>query len=1502
MTENDKQAAEAMASARFTELHDDFIRSLLPAWIRRASPAQINRLRDSFKAHQASQARVREATVDLIPLHAFAEGHFNQWLGPRLPANTSLSTLEWLEVTPHFEMAPGRLWPIYGARYRRQQGLLRLMQNFHEGASFYDGSGLVSSGSVAVVSGATDTLVSGCRSQDVGRQYQELLGRVFNPATCTSLAADKCAGFKLATELAALRGDIRATVQSALHHLADNSHDLADGALRAEPHGLSLLGCTLVDALVVHLQDRHGQAHGVVLYLPSDPNQALRHYDSLAAMAHALLERVKSPASRQFLVQQVSLGERAQMLTTLGLRLQDAQPDLAPVTTAIVGDAFTELVRQQVERVKGDAQLLLVPTAQADLLAARQRLQAWKEVGLSLLSLAGLFIPVVGALLLGQLVVQTLSQVYEGAQDWYHGHQHEALQHMLGVAETVAVAAALAGGASIVARGFARSAFVDGLQPVTLENGQKRLWSSDLAEYSQPPEDAELHANGLLGVGARRWMRAQGNFYEVHRPQPEAPWCIRHPWREDAYQPAVEFNGERGWRIRHDRPLEWDDNARLLDCLWPGRLPIDDERAAQVLKAAGMDQDELRGVVVEGRVAPVNLRYTLQCFDADARIEAFFANLGDSAQPVDDATLQAWCLAQPGIRGLDEQALRQALIERAPSWRGPLLEYLLEGETSEHAMVTLLRRDLPGLPHAYAVEALRGFDDLARKLALSESRIPLRLATRARSLLQSARVSRALAGLYLPSAYGNTSGELLVAVLRRLPNWPLAVNFELREGSQNGRLMTVLDPAGQQDARVVLVWQEGRFRLYDSEGRERDEVVEPQDIFQAITALLSEAQLARLGGVGEDPAARLRGLVLQRLPDTHAQTLQLLGWRQQPGWLNPGRRMSDGRVGYPLSGRGGGTSLPGQVLRDRVRALYPSFGDRQVDDFIVLLRNGTGSPFDLLLEQESSYRRLDHALTGWTESERQLSSRNLNHEFSQHLRRAWRLQGEVLIDEQGEPAGLRLDLSGLVIRRLPELPTGVEFGHITMLVMHNMQLTNVPVSFLRAFHAVRQLTLNSNGLTRLPSGLGYLIELRRLRIAHNQLRIAQADSELLAALPNLRHLDLSYNPIVHLELRFNHLSRLQELRLSHCHLTAWPRGLELCASLEYADLSNNRLAAIPEAVLNAPFHHRMSYILRRNPLSQGDLARLTALDEQHLQGHASGEFHELPSDLAQARASWVGALGATERAAAGERWDTLLGLPDSQGLFRMLSQLRSTSDFQRQPGMLLERVWSLLSALDGDAALREQVFQRANEPLTCEDSVARRFSDLQVQVLVQQTTAQAADQQRGPQLLTLGRRLFRLERVEQFARQDIAQRQAAARGVDEIEVSLYYRVHLAQQLDLPLQPSTMYYQEIANVSQAQLQQAVQTVRAAEASDALAESLAQRGFWRAYLQERHEAAFAAITERFAERGGQLDQAQASLSSEVYLQRWNDLASERESALHALYLRLTEDALAGDFADA
>ena len=93
----------------------------------------------------------------------------------------------------------------------------------------------------------------------------------------------------------------------------------------------------------------------------------------------------------------------------------------------------------------------------------------------------------------------------------------------------------------------------------------------------------------------------------------------------------------------------------------------------------------------------------------------------------------------------------------------------------------------------------------------------------------------------------------------------------------------------------------------------------------------------------------------------------------------------------------------------------------------------------------------------------------------------------------------------------------------------------------------------------------------------------------------------------------------------------------------------------------------------------------------------------------------------------------------------------------------------------------------------------------------------------------------------------------------------------------------MRFTNLANVSGAQLQEALRTVQAAQTNQALAESLGGRQFWRDYVQARHPAAFADLGASFEAQGSELDDARIGLSSQEYTERWARLQKAREAAV-------------------
>ncbi|WP_449431885.1 NEL-type E3 ubiquitin ligase domain-containing protein [Pseudomonas putida] len=1484
-----------LGEPRLASPTDPFIAATLPDWLRRASPAQLNELRDSFKQYRSSQDALREATVDLIPLQAYAQQQF----AAILPASVNAVALEWLDVRREFGVVPGVHWPYYRARYVRQPGLLRLMQNFTSDDALLEGSGLVAPGGDTILSGDPANLARTCRELDVGKSYQQMLTRVFDAQAEAQLKSQKRAGLRLATQVAALKGDLDAQDQLALREIAGSEKDTYQKGLRGYPGTLTVLGCRIADAMLVNLRDEAGNAQGVILYLPSAPARALWRYASSAAMQEALVAELKKPAYRDYFSQLVSLDERAAFLSKLDIRLKDDLPDLQVDGHAVGEDVFASLVAQQLKRLKDDARVLLVPTADADQIASNARLQGWESVGLGLVNLAGLFIPVVGALLLGQLLVQTLGEVYEGAAHWLHGHQHEALEHMLGVAETLAVGVAVAGGASIVARGFARSTFVEGLEPVSVEGRENRLWSSDLSVYQSLPVGATLQADGLYAAGERRWMRVQRRYYQVDRSQPEGPWRLRHPWDEHAYGPRVQYNGERGWRLPGQRPLEWNDPAQMLDCLWPQSPPIDKQRAEQVLRVAGMDRDELRGVLVENRPAPVNLRDTLQRFTADARIEAFLDHVRTGALNVDEADILGWLKAQPGVQG-EGELLRQAIVQRLPALRAALLEYLVRLAPSTDSVLALIRQDFPGLPEAYAHELLGEVSAAQRTQLQLEARLPLDLAEKARSLSRIARLSRALEGLYLGSSYRNETGELVLKVLPSLPNWPASLHLQLREGHAAGRLLAEVVPAELGQQRTILVHSNGRFALYDHQGGPLAAVKgEPGALFEALAMTLSAGQLSALGIHGTQPSAQLQEWVQEHLPNSPSALARLLGWPEQAAWFNPGRRMPDGRVGYPLSGRGavGGAH---DILRMRLRALYPGLNDSELEVEMQRLVQGERPAYQALLDLEDDDVQLHLHLDRWVSAELNTTRRGVRQHFVNAVRRAWRLQGEWVHGHDGQPQGQRLSLIGLGVTTLPELPPQVEFHRLTSLVLTDTQISQVPVDFLRPMSALRALNLSNNRLRSFPIAVAYLPELRVLRLARNEIRMDAQTQAILRGAGQLTHLDLSYNPLGMLDMSFNQLSRLVELSLRNCRLGTWPARIELCGFLERADLRDNQLVAVPDEVLQMPYAYRRAFLIDRNPLGLIATQSLYALDT--VVEHAHAPEAAVRVDAQATRRLWLATVEPALLAARSQLWDTQEAMPGSAGLFRLFGLLLHTADYAQAGegggrAYLTRRLWALLQALEGQPELRERISRRAEQPLTCENTVADRFSVLQVEVLLADTEANAAYHERGTQLLEVGRQLFCLERLEQVANQEIWRRLNAREHVDQAALSLIYRVRLRVRLNLPFQPRSMRYAEAASVTDAQVEQAFATVQAAQTFEALSESLSQRSFWQRYLRDRHEASFAAIEADYNQRIARLARQTPALST-VELQARSDLLRDQQArAVQNLRLQLTRQWLYG-----
>ncbi|MBK4994738.1 hypothetical protein IAE39_002912 [Pseudomonas sp. S37] len=1472
---------ESITKEQAQALVDAFIHKHTPQWIKAASAQDIARLRTLIAQHKASQDKLAEATKAVQPVHAFALHTYSEALQATLPAGHDLTALEWRDkvletvgvTTPHADFV-----------FKTKPGLLRLMQNFAANATPLDGSGLYAPGSETLLSGNVDEVCRLCRELDAGLQYQTLLDKHFE-ASKALLIDDKRKGFELAVHMALLRQHIDGDVAAALNALTSTvaTHDVK---LVAYPGLMSMLGHTVHEALFIQLRSAQDEDAGVVIYRPAEAQAPLRWYSSKLAFEVALLEQLKDPGYLASLLQSVGLATRKQFLQTLQLRLKDTAPDLAVEGEGEYGSVFDRWVLSQLERAKDDARLLLVPTAEVDAQASRERVDAWVSAGWTLVNLGGFFIPTVGALLLAQLVAQVCSQVFAGVADWAKGHDHEALRHLLDVAQTVAAAAVTTGavvGGTAVVRKFTRSAFVDSLDVVDLEDGTARLWHEDLSVYASAVQDAALNERGLYSKGDDQWLRIDDRFYQVRRTGADGKWRLVHPLRKDAYGPVVRYNGERYWHLPGEHPQTWNDAAKMLGRLWPQQMPLDQLRAQQLLLAAGSDIDELRGILVQNQALPANLRDTLRRFEADQRIEQFFASLQPAATVQTDPELLQWCRQHSAVAGMDNAQALAEIVERAAQLRFELFRHLTEGQASDDRVVQVILRDFAGLPEDYAQQLAGSVSVEQRDHIELLQRLPLAVAEQARALLQLARLNRARQGLWLRNGYSDESGELILSLLARLANWPFNRRLELRAGSSSGRLLSVLNPAGPEATGVVITRINGQFRLYDKQGHALDvELGAPDDVFCALGALLTPAQRLRLNLPDQDPAAALRARVASTMPADRQALLNVLGWREGTRWFNPGQRLADGRVGYPLGGAQSTERDLTQRMRARLGVLYRGDSQARINQHLDRIVD-CDDPFEALIFEEANFQLLCNCLDIWIAQARE-AEKQARRLLAARLRQAWRSQ--LPVDYQRQDIDSRiLDLSGFQVTSLPELAEGIDFHFVTTMVMVNTPLASIPEAFFSCFGAVRRLNFSRNQLRVVPIGLRHLRSLDNLQLSYNRIRMDSWGQDAIRNLPQLTSLDLSVNPLGSLALDFTQVPALRYLSLRHCGLVNWPAGLEHCGMLNMADLRNNQLANVPEAAMNMPYAFRSALRMDGNAIPQAQWARLHRLPA-HVD-HALQGASDSPAAI-PARELWVSGVRKVEVAGY---WDRLFASEDNDRykLRQILFQLQGTQDYQRHREQLTHQVWGLLEYMDKDPQLTNEILLIARNPTACPDSIAERFSHMYLHAL--KSHAMHAADSESTSVLKLGLGLFRLSRLEEYINALDRERKFP----DLVETRLFFNLALAKEFELPGQPASMRFVEWAHVSPDDIEAARAYVKAADTIEARAQFLGTEPYWCNWLEQQHSQDFQQISELWSEKGEALFDQKGTMSAEAYQEQWDEVEHGLVVDRQRLIMRFTKEVL-------
>lgn len=498
----------------------------------------------------------------------------------------------------------------------------------------------------------------------------------------------------------------------------------------------------------------------------------------------------------------------------------------------------------------------------------------------------------------------------------------------------------------------------------------------------------------------------------------------------------------------------------------------------------------------------------------------------------------------------------------------------------------------------------------------------------------------------------------------------------------------------------------------------------------------------------------------------------------------------------------------------------------------------------------------DRVLASWAVEEGQGEDENRQEGVSRT--RAWRDEGDVR-DE--------LNLSSLSLTALPAslLPTlrtlNVIGNHLSSLPAQlpselrdlyasDNRLTGLPALPSR----LRHLHLMANELVSLPAELPS--RLRSLTVDGNQLtdlpalpatiEELSASNNQLTSLPDLparlRRLDVSENQLTSLP---DLPARLHYLDASDNQLTSLP---EIPARLRYLDVSENRLTDLPDtlsvglemlgasnnqltglpATLLTQLGGASSIDLRSNPIPAPVLADLASAmrgadyaGPQVLLSMPLQPVEHQPRLLHEVVADWL-----ADEPGAVDAWQGFAEEPGAEDFARFLERLAGTVNYGHRP--FRDQVAELLLQAAMRPALREQLFELANgSTASCEDRVTLTWNGMQTARLNADVKEGLYDN-RLDQLLQYGRVMFRLEALDDIARETVSSLRRAdpEANIDEIEVYLAYQTQLRDPLELRHIAPDMRFLNLADVTPDEVAKAETSVREQEATG-LAEFLATR---------------------------------------------------------------------------
>lgn len=1056
-----------------------------------------------------------------------------------------------------------------------------------------------------------EAFLSLCRRLDIGAQYQARLTAFFHNASGLRdlmIQARKDA-LQAAAYTALLKHDIEPGDYAVIGAVIAGEREIRANGKPVWFNDLSLMGLRLSGCTAFVAVDKHQPAQDVLVYIPHDPQHPLKKYPNLQALQAELTRQLMADAKagsgltpyQGFLKNYIAYTDQPTYLRRLTQDASDAPGDpygtlrigqyilpfvsatlslligpkqLPPAPTArepikdpnfyiqviakrdpwqenveLWGHNFDTLRDKLIADARGHA----VPTADVDAAVRARKIAALESAGLLALNLVSMFVPGLGEVMMAVMAAQLLYETFEGVVEWHEGDREAALGHLTDVAENLVFIGAMAAGGSVVRKALSTPAVIEPLKPVSLPDGQQKLWKADLAPYKVPVQlapDAKPDVLGLYAHEGQSVLPLEGDHFAVAYDPQSAEYRIQHPTRPEAYAPRLEHNHEGAWQHEIEHPLTWDAATTQRRLGEPAR-GLSAERLRQACEASGIEADTLRAGHLDQEPVPLALADTLQRFKAADEVAAFIAQMkSDNALEYakSDPVLQMDLLRRRGL--LPQESY--VLLERDGThvWSDPVgagqprqAIVLPDGAQARGELLQEVLGYLQGVDPAlseFPGQASEPLPERARQLrhylgaevqsfehAFVEERCQARTISHDPD---AARVQAQFPGL---------PGAMAEHLLKTLGDDPL-ISFR-----STGQLPPkVLEQARwqAQELRLTRAW-EGLF-----------------------VESLATADTPRLQALGTRSRESLRTALLEHP-------------LRKPAY-DPSMRLLGGGRGVRQLVNTAANALCSPA--ERVRRLFPDYTEDQTQ---ALLRSLGTEVRSGLARLEDEYATLKRDLRHWVrDNAPPVSTTAFDRQggfvktFADAIKRCWRRQTNSLSIVPGHAL------------HLPALTA--DFSHVEALELANTPWNQDAQTFLNNFRQLTHLQIREAGLTELPEGLAQMNQLTHLQLRQNRIRLTPQAVEQLGQLSQLERLDLAHNALG-LAPDLSNMPQLKYVLLRHAELEHWPTGLRDQSGLRELNLEDNRLRTLPPEHLEPPAEYAEQMIrinqvtsIRGNPLSE----------------------------------------------------------------------------------------------------------------------------------------------------------------------------------------------------------------------------------------------------------------------------------------------------------------------------